>query len=77
MNRIEIVSYGNFKVVRKAGKVSADVDRAVCEYMAFLPTANLYADRVMNDEALDVMLEVVEALQIKLASKRNRLREAA
>lgn len=77
MRAVEIVAYSKFQVIRSAGKVSVDTDRAVCEYLAFLPTANLHADRVTNDEALDVMLEVVEALQIKLARKRNRLQAVA
>lgn len=54
----------------------ADDARAVTDFRAFQPIADLHADRVTDPVAVSVMLEVLDAVKEKLLSKNSNLQAA-
>jgi len=53
--------------------LSIDDARGIAEYRAFEPIANLYAVRVSNLAALEVMMTINEAIRQQLTDRREAL----
>ncbi len=69
-----MTAYKNFvSAVTQGTQVSPESQRAVTEYRAFVPIAELYAERVSDTIALAVLEEAIDNIKSCLQARRSVL----